>query len=696
MPIWSAEIKELERLYESFKGRSPGLDKELERLINASDENMVLVYARRSLEVIITDLCEKELKRPRRTEPLQGIIDKLNREQKVPSHIIVSMQYLNSLSAFGAHPKEFEPEQVKPVLFNLTTIIKWYLKYKSEKFEAEERYKVQGAGYKVQEEGYKVQEEGYKLQGASYRLQGTGDGGQRMESREGRAGELKETSKKSKKKLIFLISGILLVVAIVVVAMFVFNVIGKKESKEIEKSIAVLPFINDSPDQENVYFINGIMEEVLNNLQTIKDMRVISRSSVEQYRNSNRPTSPEISKKLNVNYIVEGSGQKYGNTFRLRVQLIEAKSDRHLWAKSYEQIIQDPNAFFNIQINIAKSIATELRAIITPEEKQIIEEIPTKNLEAYESYLLGLHFFNKDTEEDILQAIEYFKEAVAQDPEFALAYTRIAKAYTSLIWENWLPVDVYPKAKEAAMKALEINDQLSEAHVALAYVELYYDWDLKDAEKELNKAISLNPNNSGAYELYSTLLDISCRFGEALEKYKQEMALNPNSEKMRFRYGFVLYRATGVDSAILIMEKGVRNDSLNAWRHYFLGYVYLQDGNYIRSIEELKKAVELDPVPQPYYFYLGIAYNKAGKPDETRKILEKLNTLEKENRKVSLGKALLLAELGEKDQAINWLEKAYEEKHQYLLYLKSIPAMFSTIRSDPRFLEIYHWIWPDG
>src|SRR4030065_2028625 len=146
MQIWSAEIKELESLHTSLKGRFPELEKELERLVKADDENMVLLYSRRCLEVIITDLCEKELKRPRKTEPLKGIIDKLNQEEKVPSYIIASMHSLNSLSTFGAHPKEFDPEQVKPVLLNLTTVIKWYLKYRTEKVEAEERYKVQGAG----------------------------------------------------------------------------------------------------------------------------------------------------------------------------------------------------------------------------------------------------------------------------------------------------------------------------------------------------------------------------------------------------------------------------------------------------------------------------------------------------------------------------------------------------------------------
>jgi TolB-like protein/Flp pilus assembly protein TadD len=477
------------------------------------------------------------------------------------------------------------------------------------------------------------------------------------------------------------------------VVLFVFNIIGGgKQTKALDKSIAVLPFklLSDEPDKQ--YLADGMMDAILLHLSKIEDLRVMSRTSTEQYREPGK-TMTEIGRELGVSYLLEGSFQKYGDDARLIVQLIKTGKEGHVWANEYDRKWDD---ILFVQSEVAQAIASELHAVITPEEKQIIEKIPTENLEAYENYLIGLHYYNKDTEADLLQAIDYYKKAADQDPEFALAYTGIAMAYISLIWKNWLPEDVYPKAREAAIKALEINDQLSEAHVALASVKLYYDWHLKEAEKELNQAISLNPNNSGAYNVYSTLLDISCRFEEALEKYKQAMALNPNSEEMRFIYGFKLYRAFAVDSAILIMKKGVENDPLNAFKHYFLGYIYLQDGNYKRAIEELERAVELDPIPQPYYFYLGIAYNKAGRPDETKKILDKLNILEKKNRKVSLGKAILLAELGETDKAIYWLKKAYEERHQYLLYLKSVPVMCSSIRQDPRFLEIYHRIWPEG
>ena len=283
MAIWSAEIKELERLNVSLIGHFPELEKEMGQLVKTEDENVALLYSRRCLEIIVTDLCECELKRPRKTEPLKGIIDKLNKEEKVASYIVTSMHSLNSLSTYGAHPKDFDPEQVKPAISNLAIILKWYLKYK---------------GIEILSKSSKAEED--------------------------------------------VIAGI-----------------GKQaqEAAKLEKSVAILPFKNDSKDEENTYFINGLMEEILNNLQKIKDIRVISRTSVEQYRNQTKPI-PEIAKELGVNYIVEGSGQKYGNSFRLRTQLILAAKETHLWGESFQQKITEVEDIFNIQIKIAESIAS--------------------------------------------------------------------------------------------------------------------------------------------------------------------------------------------------------------------------------------------------------------------------------------------------------------------------------------------------
>ena len=342
MAIWSAEIKELERLNVSLIDHFPELEKEVIQLIRTEDENVAMLYSRRCLEIIVTDLCECELKRPRKTEPLKGIIDKLNKEEKVASYIVTSMHGLNSLSTYGAHPKDFDPEQVKPALNNLAIILKWYLKYK---------------GIEVISKPSTADEE---------------------------------------------------------------DTVGTREQapdvKKLEKSVAILPFKNDSPDEANTYFINGLMEEILNNLQKIKDLRVISRTSVEQYRNQTK-SIPEIAKELGVNYIVEGSGQKYGSVFRLRTQLIMAAKESHLWGESYQKKVTEVEDIFTVQTQIAESIAEELKAVITPQEKQLIEKIPTKQLEAYDAYLKGRFYLYKFTPNDLETAMRYFEQAKEKDPE---------------------------------------------------------------------------------------------------------------------------------------------------------------------------------------------------------------------------------------------------------------------------------------
>ena len=227
-----------------------------------------------------------------------------------------------------------------------------------------------------------------------------------------------------KSNKIKIIAGSFIVLTLIVLGYFFIAKL--QESKgQVEKSIAVLPFRNDSHDEENQYFINGTMEAILNDLCKIEDLKVISRTSVEQYRNTTK-SIPQIAKELNVSYILEGSGQKYGDDIKLTVQLLDAVNDKHIWSSPYNRKITD---IYAIQSEIAQVVASELKAIITPEEKLKIEKIPTDNTEAYENYLLGLHYYNKGTEENLLMAIDYYKNAIANDPQFALAYTGISLAY---------------------------------------------------------------------------------------------------------------------------------------------------------------------------------------------------------------------------------------------------------------------------
>ncbi len=264
---------------------------------------------------------------------------------------------------------------------------------------------------------------------------------------------------------------------VLIIAGYLFIPKLTKPYAQPEKSIAVLPFINDSPDEENTYFINGIMDEILNNLQRIKDFRVVSRTSVEKYRGSAKNTIPEIAKYLGVNYIVEGRGQKYGNSFRLRVQLIAARNEKHLWAEAFEQEIKDPGDIFNIQSRIAQSIAEELNAAITPEEKKLIEKRPTVNLTALDFYQRGREEYQKgfiaqfsnsrEAKEALVKAEDLFKKALRCDSTFASAYYGLAKVYYEKhFWETYLEENILDSVLILSDKALSYDDQLSDAYTA--------------------------------------------------------------------------------------------------------------------------------------------------------------------------------------------------------------------------------------
>lgn len=646
MTIWSAEIKELEKLYDFLKGQSADLEKELGQLLKSDDPNVILLYSRRCLEVIITDLCEKELKRPRKTEPLKGIIDKLNKEEKVPSHIITSMDGLNSLSTFGTHPKEFDPEQVKPVLNNLSIVIKWYLKYKDS--SAISKGKAQG---------------------------------EKLES------QSPETSvkilHKPKKRQILFASGFFLVVIFTALILFDVIHIGKKAKglAKLEKSVAVLPFKNDSPDEENVYFINGIMEEVLTNLQTIKDLRVISRTSTEQYRNQSK-SIPEIAKELGVNYIVEGSGQKYGNTFRLRVQLIVAAEEGHLWADSYEQEISDVKDIFRIQSQIAQSIASALKAAITPQEKLLIEKIPTSDLTAYDAYLQGQFYWRKLTKIDLETAMMYFEKAKEIDPGYSLAYAGICDVWIGLQQMGAVRTsEAGPKIKKAIMKALELDSNRAEVQYTLALMKTWTIWDWKAGESAFKKAIEINPNHAGAHAYYSHLLNMLGRPEEAMKQIEIALKLDPLNSLIKAIYGMDLFWLRRYDDAVKAFQESIDIDPTQPVAY-----------NIIRALFFLGKDEEA----------MEIWRNRLKNPEQLKAVNEgyaeggfrgahkKLADIFAEQSKTTDIRPYTVAHhyamAGDIENAIFWLEKTYEDHDPNLPYL--LDPKYDKIRDDPRFQDL--------
>jgi TolB-like protein/Tfp pilus assembly protein PilF len=707
MQIWSAEIKELESVYTFIKGKFPDLEKELEQLIKFDDANVILLYARRCLEVVITDLCECELKRPRKTEPLKGIIDKLSHEEKVPAHIISSMLGLNEISTYGAHPKDFDPEQIKPALSNLAIIIKWFIKYK-------ESQNIDQAISKVEA---------------------------KLESKE--PDKIKEGLNKSKKRLIFLLSGIMLVAVITVVALFLFNIIGgKQETKDLVKSIGVLPFIDDSQDKENTAFINGIMEEVLINLQTIKDLRVPGRTSVEQYRNNETKSIPEIAKELDVNYIVEGSGQKYGNTFRLRVQLLDGAKGYHLWGDSYEQKIENVEDIFKIQNQIAESIAAELKAIITPEEKQLIEKAPTTSLTAYDFFQRGReehwkYWLNGD-HEGLEKAEELYHEALKSDSRFAQAYTGLSRVFWDKhYWETFFTEEFLDSVLILCDLALSIDNQLSEAYTIRGqyYIELgkreqaikefdnaiklnpndwmaywqkgisYYSYDLVKTIDNYNKAISLNRGE----QLPALLKDlgsayVSAGFIEKARYYYQE-ALKLDGDSLNYNENIAWLEVSfgNYEKAFEFKEKLYPADT-NTSVLYNTGYIYMFLRQHKEALKYFEKWLERSKTLSDIYLFgmhrVGWAYLKNGCKEKAEYYFnEQINYCNRVNKmgrvrgdplRTAYDLAGAYAILGEKEKAYENLRIYNQDSIQATFGVNMIKTdpLFDSIRDEPEFQQI--------
>jgi TolB-like protein len=602
MTIWDSEIKELDKINENFRDYHPDVYKELAQLSRTSDQNVIMLYSRRCLEVIITNLCETELERPRKTEPLKGIIDKLNSEEKVPAHIITSMLGVNSLSNYGAHPKDFDPAQVKPVLSNLAIVLKWYLKFKDPSL-------------------------------------------------------LAKPIEKEKEHVYF-----------------------TTKVSESEKSIAVLPFKNDSADEENTYFINGIMEEILTNLQMIRELRVLSRTSAEQYRHHTK-SIPEIAKELGVNYIVEGSAQKYVNHFRLRVQLIMADKESHLWAKSYQEEILDVKDIFSIQSQIAEAIAAELHAAVTPQEKKLIEKIPTKNLEAYNSYIKGQFYARKLTAEDLETAMQYFETAKTLDPDFALAYVGIGEVWLARQLAGICPpAEAGPMAEKAITNALELDPNIAEVHRALACRKVWSNWDWEGGEAEFKKAIDLNPNDAEAHMFYSHLLNILGRKDEAKRESDIAINLDPINPYNQMLYGMNLFFERRYDDAIKVQQDTLKKNPSDPFAGGQLAYSLFLAGRLNESLDMWKKVF---PIPEVVKAY-DLGFKKGGFFEAinqgTDALLKAIPNLPPE----TVAELYIMA--GNKEHTLVWLNKAFEAHDPNLTYLRS--PVYDSLHDDPYFQDL--------
>jgi adenylate cyclase len=448
------------------------------------------------------------------------------------------------------------------------------------------------------------------------------------------------------------------------------------------RSIAVLPLENLSGDPTQEYFADGMTDELITDLAKISGLRVTSRTSVMKFKGEHRERLPEIAKALDVNTIVEGSVLRVGDKVRITAQLIDAPADKHLWAESYERDARDVLA---LQDEVALAIARKIDVELTPNEKAGLAGARPVNPQAYEAYLKGRYFLNNPTPERWQQAKAQFEQAIKVDPNFALPYTGMADLYIYAD-DAVAPAEVMPKAKAAAEKALQLDDTLAEAHTALGEVMFWYDYDWAGAERELRRAIELNPSYALAHDRYGWLLLIEVRWDESLAEMTRANELDPLSAEITNDVAFPLIHQRKYEAAKEQSRKALELDPSQVLAQFALGLADVEASKFNEAIPELEKAA-----PHSLAFlssaYLGYAYAAAGERGKAEAIIADLNQTASHQYVSPFCTAIIYLGLGNHEPALDGLEKAYEVRSQFLQVLKG-DRMFDPLRSDRRFIAL--------
>jgi eukaryotic-like serine/threonine-protein kinase len=450
------------------------------------------------------------------------------------------------------------------------------------------------------------------------------------------------------------------------------------------KSLAVLPLQNLSGDPAQEYFADGMTEELTTDLSKIGALRVISRTSSMRYKGTNQAL-PEIARQLNVDGVIEGSVERSGERVRITAQLIYAPTDTHLWAESYERDLRD---ILSLQDDVARDIANQIKIRLTTTEQARLSGSAPVDPEAYQAYLEGVFYWNMRTEEGLNKGINYFREAIDKDPHYAMAYAGLAESYVVLPGYRILSgKEAYPQAKEAALKALEIDEGLAEAHAALAQVRLGYDFDRGAAENEIRRAIELNPNYATAHDWHAFVLVSLGRLEEAISEEKRAQELDPLSQAINDDLGYYLYLAEDNDQAIIQLRKTLAMYQSMPMPHMLLGRAYVQKRMFTEAIKEFQSAATLSGNYPLYQAWLGYGYAISGHRSEAQQIIDELTRPSNTKYVSPYDVAAIWTGLGDKNQAVKWLGRAYEERATHLVHIYIEPA-FEPLRSDLRFQEL--------
>jgi TolB-like protein/DNA-binding winged helix-turn-helix (wHTH) protein/Flp pilus assembly protein TadD len=455
-------------------------------------------------------------------------------------------------------------------------------------------------------------------------------------------------------------------------------------SSPIIRSLAVLPLESLSSDASQDYFADGMTDELILDLGQISALRVISRTSVMAYKRARKPL-PQIARELNVDAVVEGTVLRSGDQVRITAQLIEASSDKHLWSQSYEGELRDT---LMLQNQVARAIADQIRINLNSREQAALEIVKVVNPQAYESLLKGRYFWNKRTADGLKVALAYFNQAIDEDPKYAQAYSGLADTYALL--GDWqyaaiTPKEALPKAKAAAIRALELDSALGEAHNSLAFCLDAFEWDFDSAGKEFRRAIELNPGYATAHHWYAWHLSVLGRYDEAIAQMKKAESLDPLSLIINADLAELLVIAHSYDESIRQSRKTIEMDPNFALAHNQLGLAYLGKQMPDDAIAELQKAVRLSAGSPTCIANLASAYVISGNRDGATKLLSDLKVRSKPSYSYAPEIAVIYAALGDRDQAMNWLEQGYEGRFNPSVLLR--PG-FDPLRSDPRFREL--------
>ena len=460
----------------------------------------------------------------------------------------------------------------------------------------------------------------------------------------------------------------------------------KTRTRKAIDSLAVLPLINDSGDANTEYLSDGITECIINSLSKLPKLRVVPRSTVFRYKGREIDLQ-KIGDELGVRAIFAGRVVQLGDSIIVKTELVDVANEAQIWGEQYRRTMTD---IFSLLEDISADISEKLRLKLTSDEKKCLAKRYTENTEAYQFYLKGRYFVTtKRTEEWIKKGIGYFQKAIDLDPNYALAYSGVADAYGFLASSTggWLPRKAYPKAKAAALKALELDDALGEAHCSLGFSRLLYDWNFAAAEREFEKAIRLSPNYPNAHDGYGFYLKAVGRHTEAIEKCKAAQRLDLLSPFAHVSLGYAYYFARDYDRAIDECGKALEMDKYSTFAYRNLGLAYLQQGKLEKAIAALSKAVTFSSGGLAFEAYLGFAYAHAGRQTEALETLASLQEISKKRYVSAYQFAMIYLGLGETGKAVEWLEKAFEERSGFLPFLKVEP-MLDPLRADSRFQDL--------